>query len=147
MAVQRILAATDFSALASAAVRHAAEIARNSNAELIILYADPFDPPAEFTAGQVDEIAKHLERSRKRAQEELERYAAQQTGQGVRWRAIVAVGTPAAAIVKAAREQGADLIAMGTHGRTGLRRLFLGSVAERVMRDAPVPVLTVREAA
>ncbi|HUP46927.1 MAG TPA: universal stress protein [Thermoanaerobaculia bacterium] len=147
MNVKRILAATDFSDLASAAVRHAAGLARDSGAELIILYADPFEPPAEFMSSQVDTIARDLERSQERALEELRRYAAEHVGDTVKWRAVVAVGTPAAAIVKAAEEEGVDLIAMGTHGRSGLQRLILGSVAERVMREAPVPVLTVRKAA
>ena len=62
-----------------------------------------------------------------------------------RWGAEVAVGSPAETIVRVARELAADLIVMGTHGRTGLRHALLGSVAEKVVRLAPCPVLTVRE--
>ncbi|MEK7715145.1 MAG: universal stress protein, partial [candidate division NC10 bacterium] len=61
----------------------------------------------------------------------------------VRW--ALEVGVPFEEIVKAAEKEGADMIVMGTHGRSGLNRLLLGSVAERVIRLAPCPVLTVRQ--
>jgi nucleotide-binding universal stress UspA family protein len=60
------------------------------------------------------------------------------------WDVEVAVGHPADTIVRVAQERGADLIVMGTHGRTGLQHVLLGSVAEKVVRLAPCPVLTVR---
>lgn len=60
------------------------------------------------------------------------------------WEVQVATGHPADAIVRVAEEAGADLIVMGTHGRTGLQHVLLGSVAEKVVRLAPCPVLTVR---
>ena len=61
------------------------------------------------------------------------------------WDVEVAVGHPADTIVRVAQERGADLIVMGTHGRTGLQHVLLGSVAEKVVRLAPCPVLTVRD--
>ena len=61
------------------------------------------------------------------------------------WDVEVAVGHPADTIVRIAQERGADLIVMGTHGRTGLQHVLLGSVAEKVVRLAPCPVLTVRD--
>ena len=60
------------------------------------------------------------------------------------WGVDVAAGPPAETIVHVARERGADLIVMGTHGRTGLSHMLLGSVAEKVVRLAPCPVLTVK---
>jgi nucleotide-binding universal stress UspA family protein len=60
------------------------------------------------------------------------------------WQAETAAGNPADAIVRLAEERGVDLIVMGTHGRTGLQHVLLGSVAEKVVRLAPCPVLTVR---
>jgi nucleotide-binding universal stress UspA family protein len=63
---------------------------------------------------------------------------------GVRVRTVLADGTPFDRIVRIARAEKAGLIVMGTHGRTGLGRFFLGSVAERVVATSPVPVLTVR---
>jgi len=62
------------------------------------------------------------------------------------WEVEVAAGPPAESIVHVAHERGADLIVMGTHGRTGLHHVLLGSVAEKVVRLAPCPVLTVRRA-
>ena len=61
------------------------------------------------------------------------------------WEVEVAIGHPAETIVRLARERNADLIIMATHGRTGLRHVVLGSVAEKVIRLAPCPVLTVKE--
>jgi nucleotide-binding universal stress UspA family protein len=63
---------------------------------------------------------------------------------GVRARGVLVEGTPFDRIVRVARAERADLVVMGTHGRTGLGRFFLGSVAERVVATSPVPVLTVR---
>ena len=60
------------------------------------------------------------------------------------WGVEIAAGHPAEAIVRVAQERKADLIVMGTHGRTGLQHVLLGSVAEKVVRLAPCPVLTVR---
>jgi len=57
---------------------------------------------------------------------------------------VVVTGDPAVAIGAAAEEHGADLIVMATHGRTGIGHFFLGSVTERVVRESPVPVMTVR---
>lgn len=62
------------------------------------------------------------------------------------WEVDVATGNPADAIVRVARERGVHLIVMGTHGRTGLQHVLLGSVAEKVVRLAHCPVLTVRHA-
>jgi nucleotide-binding universal stress UspA family protein len=61
-------------------------------------------------------------------------------------RAVLREGDPATEIIAVAKELGAEMIVMGTHGRGGLAHLFLGSVAEKVMRDSPVPVMTIRAA-
>ena len=66
---------------------------------------------------------------------------------GLQGDALLVPGTPAQAIMDTAAEQGVDLILMGTHGRTGLTHVFLGSVAEHVVRQAPCPVLVIRKAA
>ena len=82
---------------------------------------------------------------RRLAEDTLEARCGQlrQSGIKARWR--LEVGVPFEEIVKAAHEEGADMIVMGTHGRSGLNRLLLGSVAERVVRLALCPVLTVRQ--
>ena len=78
------------------------------------------------------------------AQKQLARLVAKAKGARVRARGIVREGVVADQIVRAARAQRADLIVIGTHGRTGVARFFLGSVAARVAATAPCPVLTVR---
>lgn len=143
--IQKILAATDFNELATAAVRLAAGIASRSGGELIVLYADRFEPPAEFTAAQFASLIDSIEASRAGARDELARYVeATLEGMTVRRRTIVAEGAPAASILKVAEAEDVSLIVMGTHGRGGIKRLFAGSVAERVIAEAAVPVLTVR---
>ncbi|HSP13996.1 MAG TPA: universal stress protein [Thermoanaerobaculia bacterium] len=142
--MKTILVATDFNELASAALRFASVLARRAAAEIVVVYADTFEPPPEFTSAQIESVAQSIERSRRRAKDELDRHAARNIVAGVHWRSIVVEGTPAAAILRVAEAEHADLIAMGTHGRGGLQRLLMGSVAERVIREAHLPVLTVR---
>src|SRR5262249_2468631 len=77
-------------------------------------------------------------------QKELDKLVAKAKAAGARGRGLLLEGTAADAIVRTARSARADVIVMGTHGRTGLARLFMGSVAERVIGPAPCPVLTVR---
>jgi nucleotide-binding universal stress UspA family protein len=117
---------------------------RRAFAELVVVYADTFEPPAEFTAAQVHHIVETIERSKKRTREQLEAYVAKHVAKSVPWRAVVANGLPATSISTLAQSEGADFIALGTHGRGGLQRLMMGSVAETVIREALVPVLTVR---
>ena len=142
--IKKIVVGTDFNQLAAAALRFAGGMAGRAGAELIVVYADTFDPPAEFTAAQVRHIAETIERSRKKAREQLEAHVAKRIAKGVAWKAIVADGLPATSISGIATAEGADFITLGTHGRGGLQRLMIGSVAEAVMREARVPVLTVR---
>jgi nucleotide-binding universal stress UspA family protein len=78
------------------------------------------------------------------AQKRLNELAAPADGERLRARAVVNVGDPLRQLVDYAASESVDLIVMGTHGRSGVAHLFLGSVAERVVRTAPCPVLTVR---
>lgn len=142
--MKKIVVGTDFSELATAAVRFAANLAVKTGAELIVVYADTFEPPLEFTATETSHLIETLEGSKRQARAELARYVVETIPAGVEWRALVVDAFPAAAINEVAQSEHADLIAVGTHGRTGLKRLILGSVAEEVMRTAKVPVVTVR---
>lgn len=145
---ERILVATDFNELATAALRLAAGIAVRSGGELIVVYADRFEPPAEFTAAQIGSLIESIDASRVAASDELRRYVeATLRDVPVSRRTIVAEGTPAASILRVAESERVDLIVMGTHGRGGIQRLLAGSVAERVVAESTVPVLTVRSTA
>jgi len=142
--MKTILVATDFNELATAALREAVRIARPCGATIVLLYADTFEPPAEFTATQLDSLKEAIDASRRAASEELERYAAENIPADVKHAVVVRDEPPVPAIVKTADEWNADLIAMGTHGRGAVARLLFGSVAEGVLRHTKRPVLTVR---
>jgi len=79
------------------------------------------------------------------ARARLEKFAAKHLSDRAEYQASLKRGDPASAILEAARELRPDLIVVATHGRTGLSHAFLGGVAERVLRESPVPVLTFRK--
>ena len=145
--MKKILVPTDFSDLATAALREAGEIAKKEGAELIALYADTFDPPMEFTSREIEVVLQSIEKSRRRAHEELERCIGQNVPHDVKTQAVVIEDLPVPAIIGYAARNNVDLIVMGTHGRSGIQRLLLGSVAQRVVAESPVPVKTIRREA
>jgi nucleotide-binding universal stress UspA family protein len=144
---KKILVATDFNDLAAAALRVATAIAERTGGSITLLYADTFEPPAEFTSPQLLRVAKAIESSRRRAKEELESCAKADIPAGVPHQNVVIDSLPVHAISTYAETHDIDLIAMGTHGRGGVQRILLGSVAEQVMRHTSVPVLTVHDPA
>lgn len=136
--LKTVLHPTDFSASAAAAYRLACALARDANARLIVLHVAP-EPTVVYGTGVVpaDPVAEEG-RLRERLREghpDDPRYL-----QDV----LLVHGDPLAEILRVAGENKADLIALGTHGRTGLTRLLLGSVAEQVLRKATCPVLVAR---
>jgi nucleotide-binding universal stress UspA family protein len=141
--IRKILVATDFSGGAAAATEQALQLASAFGASLTMfhVYSVPayvFPDGSTFVAGP--EVAARIEAEVVDALASAARAAEQKSGVPVLTRS--AVGAPHEEIVRAANDY--DLVVMGTHGRTGLRHLFLGSVAEKVVRHAPCPVLTVR---
>jgi len=164
MPVTHVLVPTDFSATAAHALDYAFDEARLRGAKLTLLHVVPpgtgtdvyyisapsghpgaFDPAASARVGAPwpahpttvvrhdisDDVLTQLR--------DLLPLARRKS-----WGAELAVGAPAETIVRVAQELGADLIVMGTHGRTGFQHALLGSVAEKVVRLAPCPVMTVR---
>jgi universal stress protein A len=139
-----IIHPTDFSEEAVAAERQALELARRLGAELLLLHVSVETPLyAEGALGMVD-VKGVYERQARWAEQQLADRATLLTKNGVptRWRRRV--GLVHDAICEVAREERADYIVIGTHGRGGIARFMLGSVADRVVRTAPCPVLTVR---
>ena len=147
MNIRKILLPTDFSECANAALDHALFLARQHSAELHLLHVvvlhddDPFDPTHHFP-----DSGELFERLQRLAAGELENLLTPRSTENLRIfehqrRAFSA----APAIIEAADELGVDLIVLGGHGRRGLRRFFLGSVAEEVVRTAECPVLTLRQ--
>ena len=143
--VRRILHPSDFSRASGAAFLKAVALAKESRAELLLVHV--LLPPTPFIGdGYVSpKTYQELEAAARRAaQRELAKVAARAQKAKARVKAVLVEGVPYDRIARVARSKRADLIVMGTHGRSGLSKFFLGSVAERVIALAPCPVLTVR---
>ena len=141
--MKRIVCPTDFSTAAAAAERQAAALAGPLGAEIVLLHV-AIESPLWREALGTAQVRAVFEAQRKWAADTLAERAVALGGQGVSARGLVKIGVPWEEIVRVAADERADMIVMGTHGRTGLDRLLLGSVTERVVRRAPCPVLTVR---
>ena len=140
----RILWPTDFSPLAKAALPHAVGLAREANAELVLLHVLP-----SLAAYAVPDLSGALsvslqQKSRAAAQRQLRQLEKQVKGPNFRTHTVLTEGVAFHQIIQAAKRLRCDLIVLTTHGRTGLAHAIMGSVAENVLRRAPCPVLTVR---
>jgi nucleotide-binding universal stress UspA family protein len=141
---RHILCATDFSDTAEAAWEAACELARVHQADLVLLHVFADLPPYSYAEAPAPAVSRVWEEQRAWVEQTLEERAAAVEGRGLTVRAVLKTGAPATVIADTAAAEHADLIVIGTHGRTGLNRLLIGSVAERVVRIAPCPVLTVK---
>lgn len=137
--ISRIMVAVDRSEESTRAANFALELARALGSE-VIFGAAVFVPVVETMPYPEAQEEKLL----KQARERLDAWEARAAKYGVKTRSIVREGDPASTLARLAEEEGVDLIVAGTHGRRGVRRLLLGSVAEGVARQAPCPVLLVR---
>ena len=141
--LKRILVATDFSEPSMKALAYGRDLARAYDAMLHILHVtgDALAQGAEL-GFVVADLQGSVDRA---ARAELDKLVSAAEAQALRIvRTIKSSRNPAAAIVDFARDEGMDLIVVGTHGRGAVAHLFMGSVAERVVRTAPCPVLAVR---
>lgn len=147
MPTQTILVPVDFSEDSLRAVDHAVDLVARLDGKLILLYVvEPvyYATPADMYATSPN-LALLLDEQRKVGKEQLARLEEslrKKAKGGVR--TLLKTGSPAQVIVDTAKQQRATMIVMATHGRTGLAHVLLGSVAERVVRLAECPVLTVR---
>ena len=144
---RRVLHPTDFSRASSAAFARSLVEARQARRELVLLHvlssAIPLAGAGEgYMAPSVYE--QMSQSARGWAQKQMDRLLAKAKAARVRARGLVVEGVAHEQITRAAKRLRADLIVMGTHGRTGVARFFVGSVAARVTATAPCPVLTVR---
>jgi nucleotide-binding universal stress UspA family protein len=140
----KILLAYDGSPCAAAALTTAISLAKAESARLTICTV--VDPVA--VAGQnapMPPTQAALDRARAQAQTLLEEAAGRARGAGVAAESQLLEGEPAFEIVRFAKEAGADAIVVGTHGRSGIKRFFLGSVAEETLRSASCPVVVVHQ--
>ncbi len=142
-ATRKIVAATDFSTASRPALAAALDLARRDGARLVVLHV--MMPPSPFVGGDLPGSWLELEaRARRDAERRLAAAVSQAERAGIATKGTLVRGVPAEVIVRIARREGADLIVIGTHGRSGLGRLFMGSVAARVLGTAKCPVVTVR---
>jgi nucleotide-binding universal stress UspA family protein len=144
--MRRILHATDFSRASTPAFKWAVALARANRGRLLVLHV--MTPPALALPAEgymAPSLYESLERSaRGQARKQLDAIVAKARKAGVRATGILLEGVPHELIARAARSRKVDVVVIGTHGRSGLAKLFLGSVASRVVSMAPRPVVTVR---
>ena len=141
-----IMHASDFSTASRPAFRKAIELAKSKRTRLLIVHAlTPVIPPLMGEGVYVPPSTwRDVDKSARRAaQRQIARLVEEARRAGVRAEGLIVDGTPADRIVRVARARHVDLLVLGTHGRTGFSRLFLGSVAARIVATATCPVLTV----
>jgi nucleotide-binding universal stress UspA family protein len=141
----RIVVPTDFSACAEEAWVLAQRLARAVGAELVLVHVLVETALYDETPFTMERVRNVHEAARRWAQETLDKRAAKAKGEGLNVRVALRTGAPYQEIVDLVTDERADLVVIGTHGRGGVGRALLGSVADRVVRMAPCPVLTVRE--
>ena len=144
--LKKILCPTDFSANSNHALKYALTLAALSRAQLLLFHVvEPISYPqsVELFEPMIDEVELTM-KLEAAFQKQLEDQVAALKDESSKIKGRLVTGNTFVEIIQAAREENADMIIMGTHGRTGLAHVLIGSVAERVVREAPCPVLTVK---
>jgi nucleotide-binding universal stress UspA family protein len=142
---QRILVATDFSSCSQPALDYAALMARRFGASLHLVYVA--QPPTFVSPEAIGIIDSALDAEVAEGKRRMEEALRQLRDVDLRASGTVVIGFAADMIVALANEKKHDLVVLGTHGRSGLKHVLLGSVAEQVVRRSHIPVLTLRPAA
>ncbi len=143
--LDRILVATDFSNHAQIAMRYAAALAAQFNAEVIVAHIVeqigvlPTVPPVGESVYSAPTIALQVSQAREESEKLLREFKV------ANGRVLVETGRPFLEIIRLARNEEVDLVVVGTHGRGVIAHTLMGSVAEKVVRKSPCPVLVVRE--
>lgn len=152
MKIRKILAPTDLSKLSLAGVRYALELATDSGAEVIVYHVVSYDEITRSQRGPdegttADFASRSPQQLLERHQQALKRFLEENCSDLlplIAAREKVELGKPDKSIVEEADKEAADLIVISTHGRTGLSHMLLGSVTEKVVREATCPVLSIR---
>ena len=141
--LKRILCPVDFSEHSTKALEFAGRLAEALRAEVVVLHAEHYEFPIYFTAAQTEELKAQLRKNERAARSYLANFVNDHLAPSARRSIVLKEGDPVAEILAAQEEYQVQLVVMGTHGRTGLTRVRLGSVMESVLRVAEVPVLSV----
>ncbi len=144
VSLKKILVPQDFSDYSLHALKYAITFADLFKAELLVLHiVEPIVYPADFSFGQVS-IPAMEEEIRKHSEEQLNELVSKDIPENIKATPIIRVGKPFIEIVEVAKAENADLIVISSHGRTGMDHVLFGSTADKVVRKAPCPVLTIR---
>ncbi len=143
--INKILVPIDFSNYSKNALKYAVNFAKKFNSKIYLVYVvEPVIYPSDFSMGQVTFPVSDIEMN-ERAKDELESLAKTEIGSQFEVETVIKTGKPFVEINETASELDIDLIIIATHGHTGMEHLLFGSTAEKVVRKAPCPVLTLRE--
>ncbi|MEJ5262163.1 MAG: universal stress protein [Ignavibacterium sp.] len=143
--IKKILVPIDFSDYSKSALKYAVNFAKVFNAEMYLIYVvEPVIYPPDFSMGQIAIPSVTVEMD-ERAKEELTKLAQQEIPSEIKRQIIIKTGKPFVEIIETASEEDVDLIIIATHGHSGVEHILFGSTAEKVVRKAPCPVLTLRE--
>jgi nucleotide-binding universal stress UspA family protein len=142
---RRILVGTDFTAVSTAALEEGLKLAKQNHAELLIAHSS--DTPASLSFMNADSYDEWEKQCRTESEKNIGALIQKARKEGVKAHLLELSGLADDAILEAAKRLGVDLIVLGTHGRRGVSRFILGSVAARVVARARCPVLTVRSSA
>jgi universal stress protein A len=144
--IRKILYATDYSKASARALDEAVSLAKQNRAELLVLHV--IEPTGQYAAGEefsAPELYIKMEESAEQdAERSMQKLLRKLQQAKVKAKSLLLKGTASDQIVKTAKNRKADMIVIGTHGRTGLSKLLMGSVAGKVISMATCPVLTVR---
>lgn len=142
---KKILVPVDFSDYSIQALKFASEYAGMFGAEIVLVYiVEPVIYPPDLSIGQIA-LPTLTYQVDERAKEELVRVAKENIREGIPVTPVVKLGKPYLEIIEVARAEDVDLIIISTHGHTGVEQILFGSTADKVVRKAPCPVLTLRE--
>ncbi len=143
--IKKILVPIDFSDYSKSSLKYATSFAKNFNSEITLIYVvEPVIYPPDFSMGQIAIPSVNAEWDLK-AKEELEKLGKQEIPESIKVSIIIKTGKPFLEIIDTAAEENIDLIIIATHGHSGVEHILFGSTAEKVVRKAPCPVLTLRE--
>ena len=143
--LKKVLVPIDFSDYSKSALNYAADFAKKFNAGIILIYVvEPVIYPPDFSMGQIAIPTINTEWDMK-AKEELDKLAKTEIPDAITVNTVVKTGKPFIEIIETASEEDVDMIIIASHGHSGMEHILFGSTAEKVVRKAPCPVLTLRE--